>query len=81
MRSTFYTTDPEIEEIVKKLSGMLAGWGLRGTNNDVIRYALYYTAERHGVRQGTPGRPFRKSKGGSDGESADGQNRQGAEEA
>lgn len=73
-RTTFYSTDAAVKEIMAGLSGMLQQWGFRGSNNDVIRYALYYAAEGHGLRKSSPGRAF-KRKGDGDGTGHDGQDR------
>jgi len=78
MRNTFYTTDVVIEEIMRDLAGILKDWGLRGSANDVIRYALHYTAEGHGIKKRSPGRAFKAAKGGGrDGKPDDAEDRQG----
>lgn len=73
MRNTFYTTDVVIDEIMVDLSGLLKEWGLRGSANDVIRYALHYTAEGHGFKKRAPGRAFKRRKEADGGKPDDGQ--------
>ncbi len=74
MRNAFYTTDAAIEGIMDDLAGLLRQWGLKGTSSDVIKYALHYTAEGHGLKKRTPGRTIAKParKDGDDGEKHDG---------
>lgn len=78
MRNTFYTADVVTGEIMRDLSGLLKEWGLRGSANDVIRYALHYTAEGHDLKKRSPGRVFKpRKKGTGDGKVDDGQDRRG----
>ena len=84
MRHTFFTSDPVVEKIMDELSGLLKQWGLRGSSNEVVRYALHYAAEGHGFKKRSPERRFTDEsntrKGVDDGGHPDGSDRPGIED-